>query len=53
MAQEQAKSAPGKETSDDKEEVKGPLEAMMQGKAKGKSDDLERYVDTTAAINSR
>lgn len=42
MAQKQAKSAPGKETSDDKEEVKGPLEAMMQGKTKGKSDDLER-----------
>ena len=39
MAQKQAKSAPGKETSDDKEEVKGPLEAMMEGKAKGKSDD--------------
>jgi len=46
MAQEQAKSASGKATSDDKDEVKGPLEAMMQGKGKsqGKSEDplLER-----------
>jgi DNA anti-recombination protein RmuC len=39
MAQEQAKSAPGKATPDDKDEVKGPLEAMMQGKSKGKPDD--------------
>lgn len=38
MAQEQAKSAPEKATPDDKDEVKGPLEAMMQGKSKGKDD---------------
>jgi len=38
MAQEQAKSAPEKATPDDKDEVKGPLEAMMQGKSKGKDE---------------
>jgi hypothetical protein len=39
MAQEQAKSAPGKATPDDKDQVKGPLEAMMQGKSQGKAED--------------
>ena len=40
MAQEQAKSPPGKATPEAKDETKGPLEAMMQGKeGKGKSDE--------------
>jgi len=34
MAQEQAKSPPGKATPEAKDEVKGPLEAMMAGKGK-------------------
>jgi len=46
MAQEQAKSPPGKATPEAKDEVKGPLEAMMQSnKDRAKSDEapiLER-----------
>ncbi len=46
MAQEQAKSPPGKATPEAKDETKSPLEAMMRGKeGKGKSDEtpiLER-----------
>ena len=46
MAQEQAKSAPGKATSDDKDEVKGPLEAMMQGKGKAGKDPIPERTST-------
>jgi DNA anti-recombination protein RmuC len=45
MAQEQAKSPPGKVTPEAKDETKGPLEAMMKSKGKEKSDEapiLER-----------
>jgi hypothetical protein len=46
MAQEQAKSAPGKATSDDTDEVKGPLEAMMQGKGKSDKDPIPERTST-------
>ena len=46
MAQEQAKSAPGKATSDDKDEVKGPLEAMMQSKGKSDKDPIPERTST-------
>ncbi len=46
MAQEQAKSAPGKATSDDKDEVKGPLEAMMQSKGKSDKDPVPERTST-------
>ena len=39
MAQEQAKSAPEKETSDEKEKAKGLLEAMMGGTSESDVDD--------------
>jgi len=39
MAQEQAKSAPEKETSDEKDQTKGPLEAMMRGSSETEVED--------------
>ena len=39
MAQEQAKSAPEKETTDEKDKAEGPLEAMMRGSSGDEADD--------------
>ncbi|HBF60550.1 MAG TPA: hypothetical protein DDW48_03675, partial [Methyloceanibacter sp.] len=39
MAQEQAKSAPEKETTDEKDKAEGHLEAMMRGSSEDEADD--------------
>ena len=48
MAQEQAKSAPEKETTDEKDKAEGPLEAMMRGSS-GDEQDRSLSVGTYVA----